>query len=102
MEKICNSKKEMRAKLGDRDAARLQQRLAEMAAVDCLEDLCKIPGARCHELTADRRGQLAVDLVHPRRLIFQPAHNPLPEKPDGGLDRQRVARVIVIEIVEYH
>lgn len=102
MEKLCNSTKEMRAKLGDRGARLLQQRLAEIKAADTLEDLGKVPGARCHELAADRKGQLAVDLVHPRRLIFVADHNPLPEKPDGGLDWQKVTRVLVVETVDYH
>lgn len=102
MEKLCNSMKEMRAKLGDRGARLLQQRLAEIKAADTLDDLGKVPGARCHELTADRKGQLAVDLVHPRWLIFVPDHDPLPAKPDGGLDWQKVTRVIVVETVDYH
>jgi proteic killer suppression protein len=102
MQKLCNSEKEMRAKLGDRGAKVLQLRLAQTKAADTLEDLGKVPGARCHELTADRKGQLAVDLVHPRRLVFEPDHNPRPEKPDGGLDWQQVTRVIITEIVDYH
>jgi plasmid maintenance system killer protein len=102
MPKLCNSEKEMRSKLGDRGAKALQLRLTQIKAADTLEDLGKVPGARCHELTADRKGQLAVDLVHPRRLIFKPDHNPTPAKPDGGLDRQQVTRVVVIEIFDYH
>jgi proteic killer suppression protein len=102
MEKLCNSEKEMRAKLGDRAMKALQLRLAQIKAADTLDDLGKVPGARCHELTADRKGQLAVDLVHPRRLILEPDHNPLPAKPDGGLDRQKVTRVVVLEIADYH
>ena len=102
MQKLCNSEKEMRAKLGDRGAKVLQLRLNQIAAAPTLEDLGKVPGARCHELTADRKGQLAVDLVHPRRLVFEPDHDPVPEKPDGGLDWQQVKRVIIIDIVDYH
>jgi proteic killer suppression protein len=102
MAKLCNSTKEMRGKLGNRNAEALQLRLTQLKSVDTLEDLRKVPGARCHELKDDRKGQLAVGLVHPRRLIFQPDHDPLPAKPDGGLDWQQVTRVIVMEIVDYH
>jgi plasmid maintenance system killer protein len=102
MEKLCNSNKEMRAKLGERNAKVLQQRLAEIKAAETLEDLGKVPGARCHELTGDRKGQRAVHLVHPRRLIFRPDQNPVPVKPDGGLDWQQVVQVTIIEIVDYH
>lgn len=100
--KLCNSGKEMRAKLGDRCAKVLQQRLAEMKAADTLEDLGKVPAARFHELKADRKGQLAVDLVHPKRLVFVPDHNPVPRKADGGLDWAQVTRVLVTEVVDYH
>lgn len=102
VEKLCNSAKEMRAKLGDRNAKVLQQRLAEIKAADTLDDLGKLPAARCHELKADREGQLAVDLMHPKRLVFEPDHNPIPKKDDGGLDWGKVTRVLVVEIVDYH
>lgn len=102
IEKLCNSTKEMRGKLGTRNAQVLQQRLAEMKAAANLDDLGKLPGARCHELIGERQGQLAVDLVHPRRLIFQPDHDPMPAKSDGGLDWQKVTCVIINEIVDYH
>jgi proteic killer suppression protein len=40
--------------------------------------------------------------VHPKRLIFEPDHETKPTKPDGGLDWQKVTRVLVLEIVDYH
>lgn len=100
--KLCNSQKEMRAKLGPRCAERLEQRLVELKAAMTLEDMRHLRAARCHELTADRKGQLAVDLVHPRRLIFEPDHDPLPAKSDGGLDWSQVTKVVIVEIVDYH
>jgi plasmid maintenance system killer protein len=71
LQKLCNSEKEMRAKLGVRMADKLAQRLSELRAVDILEDLKRLPSARYHELSQDRAGQLAVDLIHPNRLVFQ-------------------------------
>jgi plasmid maintenance system killer protein len=102
VEKLCNSDKEMRARLDRRNAERLQQRLAEFTAADSLDDIARLPPARCHELTGDRKGQLAVDLVHPKRLVFAPDHDPPPKKPDGGLDWAQVTCVLVIEIIDYH
>ena len=102
MERVCNSEKEMHAKLGDRNAKVLQQRLVEMKAADTLDDLMKIPAARCHELTGNRQSQLAVGLVHPKRLVFKPDHDPEPTKDDGDLDWQKVTRVVVTEITNYH
>lgn len=100
--RLCNSENEMRAKLGPRDAKRLAQRLSELSAATTLEDMRPLPAARCHELHGDRKGQLAVDLVDPKRLVFEPDHNPVPTKPDGGLDWNAVTRIVVVEIVDYH
>ena len=100
--KICNSERVMRAKLGARSAEKLQQRLAELRAAPDLEAMKSLPGARCHELSGDRKGQLAVDLAHPKRLILVPDHEPPPTKQDGGLDWRRVTRIFVVEIVDYH
>jgi proteic killer suppression protein len=45
---------------------------------------------------------LAVHLVHPKRLVFVPDHNPVPGKSDGGLDWAQVTRVLVTDVVDYH
>ncbi len=100
--KLCNLQQEMRGKLGPRCAERLQQRLEELGAAATLQDMRSLPGARCHELTEDRKGQLAVDLVHPRRLVFEPAHDPVPTKAGGGLDWPRVMEIVILEVVDYH
>lgn len=104
MQKICSSEKSMQREYGPRMTKRLQQRLAELEAVDNLEQMSRIPSARCHELTGDRKGQLSVDLVHPQRLIFVPDQdlNPRPLKGDGGLDWSLVTAVVVLEIVDTH
>ncbi|MDA1015605.1 MAG: killer suppression protein [Planctomycetota bacterium] len=100
--KLCNSEKKLRGEFGPRMASLIQQRLLELHAADVLDDMRFLPGARCHELQADRSGQLAVDLVHPKRLIFQPDHEPIPTREDGGLDWNVVTAIVVIEIVDYH
>ena len=102
MAKICNSERDMKAKLGEADARKLQQRLAELQSAETLEDMRCLPAARGHELTGDRKGQLAVDLVHPRRLVFEPDQTPPPTKEDGGLDWKQVTRIVIVEIVDYH
>ena len=44
------------------------------------------PPHRRHELTGKRKGTLSLDLDGPYRLIIKPLHNPLPERPEDGLD----------------
>ena len=102
LQKLCNTDKEMRGKLGPRNAAKLKQRLAELKAAKTLEDMSRLPPARCHELGQDRQGQLAVDLVHPKRLVFKPDLDPLPDSAAGGLDWSQVTAIVIVEIVDYH
>ena len=102
LEKICNSDREMRKKLGVNRADKLQQRLFELRASETLEDMARLPAAGCHELSQNRKGQISVNLDQPYRLIFVPDHDPLPTTPDGGLDRKKVTRILVVEIVNYH
>ncbi len=83
-------------------AALIQQRLVELDSAETLETMRALPGPRCHELAQDRKGQLAVDLVHPQRLILVPDHNPLPLKEDGGLDWSNVTKIEIVEIDNYH
>lgn len=80
------------------------QRLSELQAAETLEDLrpTRLPGPRCHELAGDRKRQLAVHLHGARRLVFRPDYDPLPLAATGGLDWRAVARIVVVEIVDYH
>jgi proteic killer suppression protein len=103
MSKLCNSGKEMRAQLGTLDREILEQRLLELVSVTTLEEMATFfPAAGCHELSQNRKGQLAVKLKHPKRLVFVPDHEPIPHKPDGGLDWKNITQITIIEIVDYH
>lgn len=86
---------------GDQMAKIIRRRLDELHAADNLETMRDLPG-RCHELKGDRKGQLALDLKHPKRLIFVPASDPVPRKDDGGLDWGSVTSVKIIEVEDYH
>jgi plasmid maintenance system killer protein len=102
VQKLCASRAEMERRLGSAMAAKLAQRIAELLGVESLADLAMLPGPRCHELGADRNGQISLDLVHPMRLIIEPADDPPPVKTDGGLDWKRVTAVVIVEIADTH
>lgn len=102
LQKLCNSAAKLRGAYGAACAGKIQRRLSEMEAAECLEDLRRLPQARCHDLRADRKGQLAVDVEHPKRLIFKPGHDPRPTRPNGSLDWSQVTRVVIVEIDDYH
>ena len=102
LHKECNSEKALRRAWGTENAARIQRRLVELEAAPSLADMFTLPQARCHALVADRAGHYAVDVKHPHRLIFEPADDPLPRKPDGALDLSRITKVRILEIKDYH
>ena len=102
LQKICSSAKEIQKEFGAARAKKLQQRLLELRAADHLGQISRLPPARCHEMTGDRQGQLSVDLDQPYRLFFIPANDPVPRKEDGGLDRDQVTEIEVIEIADPH
>ena len=99
--KDCSDARAMRRRWGARQADKLRQRLDDLLAAPTLETMRGLPG-RCHELSADRAGQLSVDLVHPYRLIFEPAEDQRPERSDGGLDWSGVRTIRVIGVEDTH
>ena len=99
LRKICNKKALAQRQYGETQGKLLMRRLDELRAARCLGDLRFLPQARCHELKGNRKGQLSVDLRHPYRLIFEPADEPIPKKPDGGLDWEgvKLVRILAVE-----
>lgn len=99
--KTMNDDRSLAKKYGPDNARRIRRRLDDLDAAANLEEMRNLPG-RCHELTGDRQGQLALDLVHPLRFIFQPDHNPLPQRQGGGLDWSQVTQIKVLDPADYH
>ena len=83
-------------------AKAIQNRLAVLKNAHNLSLVPTIPPERLHQLTGNRKVQFAVDLVHPQRLVFEPNHDPIPVKEDGGIDKGLVTTITIIEVVDYH
>ena len=100
--KLCDVQKAC-MKWGPDKAARIGQRLDELSSVENLEEMLMLPG-RCHELHGDLKGQLSLDLTRTgaERLIFEPADEPVPEKPDGGLYWSKVTAVRILRVGDTH
>ena len=94
MKRLVRSQNVQRAKL-------IRRRLDELRAAPPLETMRHLPG-RCHELKGNRARQLSIDLDGPYRLILYPAHNPVPLKPDGGMDWTKVTAVTIKEVRNTH
>lgn len=88
-----------RRSLGKRCSDLLRKRLDDLSAADSLETMRYLPG-RCHELKGDRAGQFAVDLEHPKRLVFEPLD--ASRRADGGIDWSSITAIEIVEIIDYH
>lgn len=101
--KLCNSMLELKKAYGLPKARKIGQRLLELAAAATLADLSHLPPQRCHKLEGNRAGQFAVDTIHPYRIVFEPAHDPVPISPDGSIDRSQVTAICILEVnLDYH
>lgn len=96
-----NDLKKLTRQHGRRCADLIRRRLDDIEAAASLAVLRNLPG-RYHELTADRRGQLSVDLEHPYRLILEPANEPPALKADGGIDWEKTTAVRVVGVEDTH
>lgn len=89
IKKVCTIASEAEKKYGRAMADKIHHRIDQIAAADTVEHMIQFRIGRCHPLTQDRRGQYAVDLVHPMRLVFEKKGNQI-----------QIAHII--EIVDYH
>lgn len=102
MKKHCRDRGAAVRKWGPEQGKLVIRRIDELKDVSCLADLRRFPALRCHELKGDRKGQIAIDLINPYRLILEPANDPIPRKEDGGLDWEQITAVRLLEVVDYH
>ena len=104
LEKELNGGKAMMKANGAIRSKRLKIGLAAMRAAPSLAAFAPpmSPPHRCHELTGNRKGQLSMDLDHPYRLLFQPTHDPLPVRKEGGLDWNLVTAIKILQIEDTH
>jgi plasmid maintenance system killer protein len=96
-----NSEKRL-VRLHNKQRAKLiRRRLDELLAAPTL-DIMRQLGGRCHELKGNLVLHLSIDLDGPYRLIFYPTHNPVPLKPDGGLDWKNVTTITIKGVTDTH
>ena len=101
LKKIFNSEYELARTYG-KLSPKIMLRMNVLRNAPNLASVPITPPDRCHELIADRAGQFAVDLIHPHRLVFRPSECPPPRKKDGGIDKENVVSIMIIEVVNYH
>lgn len=89
IKKICTDAKVSDRKYGKKMSEKIQMRIAEIEAIDTIEEMIKYRIGRCHSLVNNRKGQYAVDLMQPYRLVFEKHGNEI-----------QIAHIL--EIVDYH
>ena len=89
IEKICTNASVAAKKFDKCTVGLIQQRVDEIHAADSVEMLVQFGIGRCHQLVGDRKGQFAMDLVHPLRLVFE-------------VIRDEIQIAEIQEIVDYH
>jgi toxin HigB-1 len=102
LEKTFNSAKELARAYGSDGAKKAMIRLGVLKAAPTLEAVPTTPPDRRHELQGQLAGKYAVDLAHPYRLIFEPNHDPIPRKEDGGIDTTLVTAITIVDVEDYH
>lgn len=71
IEKICTNAAAAEKAYGRKMAEKIQQRIDEIRASDTVEMLVQFHIGRCHPLLLNRKGEYAMDLVQPYRLVFE-------------------------------
>jgi plasmid maintenance system killer protein len=99
--KESNSAKLLLKAHGEARAKLIRRRLDALRAAVVLADLRNTPG-RLHELKGDRKGQFSLDLDGPYRLLFVANHNPVPARPEGGIDWTRITAVTILGVEDTH
>ncbi len=102
LEKTFNSEMALKKAFGDRMARTIAMRMAVLRNARTLSMVPATRPERRHQLEGGRAGQYAVDLVYPRRLVFEPNHDPMPRKEDGGINTDQVTAITVIAVIDYH
>ena len=102
LQKVFNSCKDIKRTYGDRMARAIQNRLAVLRSASNLSLVPSSRPERLHQLSGNRKGQFAVDLVQPQRLVFEPNLDPIPENEEGGIDKYQVTAISIIEVTDYH
>lgn len=101
-EKAANAESLGNREWGPRRAAKVRQRLVELKAANTLADMGTLPPARCHQLREDLDEQFAVDISGNERMVFEIDHNPIPRRPDKGIDLAQVTAIKILRVEDYH
>lgn len=98
LRRICEDPHLAQKEHGKQIGTKITQRVGELKAANCLDDIRRIPAAEFHKLEGTRADQFAVTLAEPFRLVFSPILNDITQ-----IENLKEIKIIRIEeVVNYH
>jgi proteic killer suppression protein len=97
--KIFNSEKTLVKAYGQANARKIMRRMTLLEAAETLADVPVTPPTRRHELKGKRKGQYAIDVQQPYRLIIEPVTS---RSKKASADLGAVTAIRIIAIEDYH
>ena len=104
LKEICSNFKSATIKFGEKNARKLIQRLNELNASENLSIFIKLPQTGFHELKGNRKGQYAVNLIQPFRLIFMSDidENKFSREFPDIKHYEQITKIKILEVKDYH
>lgn len=102
LKKKCNESARANREWGPDLAKKVRLRLSQLKLAENLLEFSELPATGFHQLRHNRKDHFAVKLTGNYRLIFRPLENPIPRLPDGGIDLEKIAGTLIVEVVDYH
>ena len=102
MRKTFDSESRLKRKYGARMAETVTTHISVLKSASNLAKIPTVRPMRCHQLREDRDEQYAIDTIHPYRLIFRVDQYPIPRDKFGGIDKERVTAIKIMEVIDYH
>ena len=99
---IFESDAAIKKAFGKVNARYIQRRMTFLRAAPSLSHVPHQRPERCHQFEGRGKEQFVVDVKQPFRLVFKPAHNPLPRSNDGGIDLEQITAIEILAVEDYH
>ena len=101
LSRIFNSMDLLKKTYGPEQARKIALRIKVLEAAPCLADVSTLPPERRHELKGNRKGQFAVDIAQPFRIIFL-TKEAIPKGKGGRIDLSKVTKIVILGVEDYH
>lgn len=102
MQKLINSSKELNKLYSPKIAGTIQIRMSQLVAAENLSHISQLPPMGLHKLTGNRKFQYAISVKEKIRIVFYPLDDNEEIIEDTNLAKDKVRKIRIIEVVDYH